>query len=221
VYHEGLKRLIALDEDTAQGLLATLRDQPPSVYGPDAPARIVPSIDTVPPEEATNIIEALLGLSLGRFVTDTDVTDFVEDVTSTLEQSELSDETFSDEQREAFKKRLTEFLEVDVIKTGSKAVDVLFEYEHNLRAARVLTDVRPIFGEDVEEPPVGALIVHSLKIEYMHRRDPHDQESFFVTMDSEDVDDLIQQLERAKKKAESLKSVLKAANIPHLDATER
>jgi len=85
-----------------------------------------------------------------------------------------------------------------------------------LREVRILTDVRPVFEPSAPEAaPAGAVIVHTLKISY---RGDNSAKDFFVALDSEDVRQLTEQLERARSKAESLKSVLKAAEVPYIDA---
>ncbi len=77
----------------------------------------------------------------------------------------------------------------------------------------MLTDIRPVFGVRPEAPQ-AAVIVHNLRIHY-HQGGAH--RDFLVTMDSQDIQDLIDTLERAKVKAENLKVVLATAGIPDIE----
>jgi hypothetical protein len=84
------------------------------------------------------------------------------------------------ERREHFKERLINLLSFETLTVTTTAVDILTEHEHTLCRARILTDVRPIFRDNPEEP---------------------------------DVSKLRDLLIRADAQAQSLKSVLKAADI--------
>ena len=58
------------------------------------------------------------------------------------------------------------------------------------------------------------MIVHTLKISYHEGRRVKE---FFVSLDPEQVDELIRVLGRAESKAESLKRMLSATNVPYID----
>jgi hypothetical protein len=97
-----------------------------------------------------------------------------------------------------------------------KAMDLLRDHERMFCSARMITDIRPIFPQDVKKGPGGSVIVHQLKISY---HQDSDIKEFFVAMDSEDIAELKRILERAAEKSQVIKKQLSFARIPYLDFT--
>jgi hypothetical protein len=81
--------------------------------------------------------------------------------------------------------------------------------------ARILTDLRPIFGGEVDAPK-AMIIVHTLKLSY-HDAATGKHEELFVAIDDEDIEKLKRILERAERKAKSLVSRLQLAGIKTVD----
>jgi hypothetical protein len=96
----------------------------------------------------------------------------------------------------------------------AKVLDVRREYANVFCSARILTDVRPVFGPDPTQTPLAAAIVHTVRIAH-HTGDSH--EDFYVALDSADLRSLRDQIERALKKEASLKGVLGATSLKYLD----
>ena len=137
-----------------------------------------------------------------------------EDVCQALDRSDEEELRLLGEEREHFKSRLIELLDVDSVRVGAKGIEMLFENQRSFLSARIVTEVRPIFGSDPEEAPAGALIVHMLKIIY--REEGQDKE-LFVALDTTDVGVLRDALDRADAKAESLKGFLEAARTTYIN----
>jgi hypothetical protein len=95
-----------------------------------------------------------------------------------------------------------------------KATSLLAEHQHVFQDVRVLSDIRPIFGENPQELPIATVITHVLKISFLVR--DHIEE-FFVAMDTPDVQKMIDVLERAKAKTQSLQTFIRGTNLPHVD----
>jgi hypothetical protein len=75
---------------------------------------------------------------------------------------------------------------------------------------------RPVFGSDPAVRPVGAVLTHTLKIRY-HEGDLRDHREFYVVLDSNDLDELRDIIQRAQTKDKSLRELLKSAQLPTLD----
>lgn len=97
----------------------------------------------------------------------------------------------------------------------AKAGELLVQNERNYISARGLTDLRPLFGEDVAAGPVLFVIQHELQIKFK-RKDREESEEFFVAMDERDIDNLIETLSRLKQKTDALAKHLERANVPYL-----
>jgi len=87
-----------------------------------------------------------------------------------------------------------------------KARTLQYAYEHLLRSARILTDVRPVYDDDADEI-LGGVVTHSLVIEYTEGGRHH--HSYFA-LDTQDVGRLKQQCERAERKAATTEAMLKS-----------
>jgi hypothetical protein len=213
-FRQGLSLIINLDETSAQEFIEALKHVLPAIYRKDVSARLAEKLSSIPPTDVREMVDALFGLSVGRSGSDVSVPQFVDDVLDTLSQ-DTEHKTITDENRAAIKQRLQELLDIDILRIGAKAFEVLFEHEHNLTAARILTDVRPVFGDNVAERPMAAIIVHNLRISYM---DAGQRREFFVALDTSDIEKLMKTVERAKVKADSLKALLATTDVPYVDA---
>jgi hypothetical protein len=119
-----------------------------------------------------------------------------------------------------FKEKLKLLLETDSIIYSFKSNDLLATNKNSIIFARIVSDIRPVFGENVEDSPKAATIVHNLNIHYSigeHKR--HDD--FFVALDSNDLQYLKDVVDRAEKKDKSLKAILKDTTIRLFNTSER
>ena len=85
-------------------------------------------------------------------------------------------------------------------------------------AARILTDIRPIFHLDVLEKPESALLVHMLRIT---ERDTFGKRAdTYFALDSNDVRRLKGLVDRALKKEETLRNLMKDSGVTVLSPKE-
>ncbi|HET6386457.1 MAG TPA: hypothetical protein VFJ58_23945 [Armatimonadota bacterium] len=75
----------------------------------------------------------------------------------------------------------------------------------------MLSDVRHVFSHDLA--PVAAVIVHQLRIGYL---EDVERKEFWVTLDTNDLDQLIATLDRARTKAEKLRATIATSGIHYL-----
>jgi len=214
-YRRGFAKLIALEDDPFRELLAAFEKQNPMLYPFEFAERVSSSVSSIPAEDIETIVETLVSLYELRPSVDTEVLEFVELLVEALERSEVEHLQLPKEQRDGFKDRLIQLLDVTALDATSKALNVLLEHEHTLHSARIMTDLRPIFGPNTEDPPEAMLINHMLKLSY------HDEseatKEFYIALDTEAVSKLIETLERATSKAQSLKQLLKSTGVPYID----
>jgi predicted RNA-binding protein YlqC (UPF0109 family) len=117
-----------------------------------------------------------------------------------------------EEEQNEFQDKMSKLLSLSTLGVASKIEQLREDFAKTFHAAKILTDIRPVFAKP-EERPVGAAVTHTLKIEY-HEEGEHKE--FYVALDAEDLEKLKAVLQRAGAKASSLKSLLKAANLPDL-----
>jgi len=99
----------------------------------------------------------------------------------------------------------------DTVGVAAKAGPVMTEHERIFEDARILTDVRLIFHPDLSEKPSTAVVVHMLRLT---TRDMlgHRQAQYFA-LDSNDIRFMQQLLDRAIKKEETLKQLMKSSTV--------
>lgn len=210
-----VRKIRDLPDESVRELLAALQQVPDTYSQISLSAAIADKVDTIAANDVREVVPALISLYAYRDYSQAAISDVAEGVAQAMEESESDRLRLPPEERDSFAKRLAELLNVEPFNRVVRAGTLLLENEHTFRGSRVLSDIRPIF--DPERPdaaPRGALIQHTLKISY--RADSTVRE-FFVALDSGDLDELLEQLVRAKSKAESLKSVLKDAQVRHIE----
>jgi hypothetical protein len=122
-------------------------------------------------------------------------------------------------QREKFPGRLERLLRAPCIRLSGKAWDLTTEYEHVFLAARILTDVRPVFKGDVDEEgttPAAAVIMDTLKLDFYGPNG--DVRSLYIALDREDLDSLESAVKRGIRKTDSMSKFLADASLPSWNA---
>ena len=208
---DAFRKLVTLSDENAMALASSLRESFPGLNDQDALAEIASSATGMSASDATDMMGVLSTLYILRARRDSPIPDFVEDVAQALDEAGVEGLGLSNEDRERFKDRLAALLDVESASIESKAADVQFENERTFHSARIVTDLRPIFGPNPEDGPIGAVIVHMLRITYRERTQLRD---VFIALDTEDVGTLGDVANRADLKAKNLMSFLQGTELP-------
>jgi len=115
---------------------------------------------------------------------------------------------------EPLRANLRRLLTLGTLGVSAKALGVMVDHAQVFRNARVISDLRPIFGSDPASKPEAATLVHTLKIDL---RTKEAQRAFYVAMDSRDLQILRRAIDRALEKDKALRKVCSASNITFLD----
>ena len=97
---------------------------------------------------------------------------------------------------------------------SAKAMELSNDYNNILVETKIITDIRPVFKNDNVESPASTLILHNLKLTYYNEKT---EKEIYITLDSDDIDKLIEVLNRAKQKELSLKKYLNNKDIKFLE----
>ncbi len=213
-HFEGIAKILSLADEAFQELLVALAKLPVKLYPKDLLTKAISGVRDIPPDSAGIITDAVLSLCMNRARSDKNTLDYVSEVTQSIEESGSKTLKLSTETKEILRSRFAKILDVKPLAVSAKATNLFLEYERSFSSARVLTDIRPIFDAKADSPPDAAVVVHTLSIHY-HQNGDHKE--FFVAMDDEDVQMLLDVLERAKLKAKSLKQTLVSAKITCVD----
>lgn len=207
----GLKILADLTDESSEELLTVLSEEKASLSSRDMSRRVTAKIPGANRKDIRDIVETLLSMHRARqeygMSTDTLVSDM------TLDTEGLG---ISESQQKQLRERLPNFLRLDLLAVTAKAFSVMGSHERVVLKTQILTDIRPVFGENDSEKPEAAAIIHTLRITY---RQDGEEMDFFAAMDTEDVHKLRDVLERADKKAAGVQALLEAAKVPYLEVS--
>ena len=148
----------------------------------------------------------LIALATFRRVSKKGVDEVVDLLISSIERSELSE--LSDDVQAWFKTVkdvLVELLSNDVIRLPAKALHLSTDFDSLYSAAYVITAVRPVFDGD-RETVLGAIVSQTLKIKFVDARANNGEGQISLALDIDDIEKLIAELEKAKRKATSAKA---------------
>lgn len=137
----------------------------------------------------------------------------VEDVLEGIRFGIDTDSDWTAEQKKAWQAVEPEFLRLvasRVVRLVTTAIDLSYEYANLLRRARILTDIRPLYAEDAAEIE-GAVVSNTLRLRYDSVDGDH---QLSIAMDESDIRELAKQCERALRKAQTARDLMKnKANI--------
>jgi hypothetical protein len=114
-----------------------------------------------------------------------------------------------------FGARLVNVYRVKSVDVFAKAANLLTRNDKNFLSAKGTTDLRPVFGEDLNAGPQAYVLLHHLELEFREFGAKQNR-SFFVSLDERDLDDLISVLDRCRNKASALKSRLEESHVSYV-----
>jgi hypothetical protein len=216
-YRVGVSKIRRLDERTVREIRKAFdqSEEAPTQSNngvqvprdPDAAAiAAVRSIANFNVDDFVQIAESLAGLYTAKSMRDVPLADFVEDVCDAMEALPQEELRLPHSEREQFKEKLHVLLGSDFFSIVAKAYDLATE-ERTFCSARILTDLRPVFGSHVEDGPQAMVVLHTLKLIFHEGSQRHQE--FFVALDAGDLRALRKVIDRAEAKAGSLRPTVK------------
>ncbi len=167
--------------------------------------------------QAAGLIDALLAAMLVARLNRIPLDQLARDLWQTVfEGSEHSSTNKGVSLSKEFGRRLAQLSSTPAIANLIKAHDVFSQHDQTFVDGRVFTDVRAVYGDDPDEPPSGAIVVHNLRLQYLREGE---QRSITVALRRQDLEELAQQIERARRKAISLNRLITANKLATIDPT--
>lgn len=213
----GLQKLARLDEDNFTQLATAVERAPLRSQPEDLTSVIAAELKGLPQHEIASMVESVRQLAMVRAFVEVPLEQFIVDVADAMSiPGDQEGETRLLEKREieTLTSRLTKLLSTPSIEIPSKARSLMTEHENSFCEARILTDIRPVFGSDVLAKPSTAVLMNTLKISYHHGTSLR---SFFVILKRDDLDQLSELIDRAKAKTETLHRFLSKAQLEPID----
>src|SRR5579884_1810074 len=210
------------------GALTAIRDLPPSVAEKltDSLAEPIPAdiatlaaavVARMPPDGAdvSKIFDVLLSLAVALYQSDADAGVFVHDVVRAMNESGEAGLAVAPDTIPKMEARLLRLLQAPALKVVAKAIGLRSDFANTFFDAKILTDIRPVFDVDPSHEPLGAIITHTLKVEYNRGAGKH--EEFYVGLAPDDLKALLETLERARIKGNTLRALLEKSGTADLD----
>lgn len=205
----GLTKIRQLSDENIEAIVAALQRLPQTATKKkDILSALAATLPKLPAADVEKISGTLSSLYYVRADSDVPLIKFATDVAGALKDA---GEQFTDEESARFSDRIAKLLGVDLLWIASKAWTLQVDQENVLCEAKILTDVRPVFGTNVEDQPAGFVITHTLKIGYHDAGADH--KDFYVSLDEAELSTLRSMIERAEKKASSLISLMSKTGV--------
>lgn len=147
------------------------------------------------------LVSSIIGAHVMRYSSGRETEELIADLTDAAQENPEF-ESFS---RENFQANLEYILNIWPLQTSIKAWVLVDEYEHIFLDAKIFSEIRPIFNNELESPLRASLVMHTVKI--THRKDGR-REPIYITADAEDLRILKENIERALKKDAALKAII-------------
>ena len=220
-YRAGVAKIGSLDDPTVRLIrsaldgviggveasdIATAGERPDSVAA-TALASVASTIAESDFKQIADTLNALYGVRSSR---DVPVEEFAEEVAEAMESLEPP-LRLERSKHSAFVSKLVVLLSAEVFGIVSKAWDLRTDDERVFCHARIITDLRPVFGQKVEDGPRAMVVVHLLKLAFHCESEKHQE--FYVSLDGEDLTTLRDLIDRAEAKAKTLKSCIKDVKL--------
>lgn len=215
-YESGLAIILALSDDSVDELVSALEDIPSKLFPYTLGQEIAPNVQSVPPDALSEVVETLQSLYLSNLHHEMPASVMADDISQAVSRQALSEQgqLLSDQDRKKLRDRLVKLLSIKSLEIVAKALGILRNNQNVFHEARIITEIRPVFGPNVDEPPPAAVILHMLNLT-CHGTDGHKE--FFVALDTDDIAVLREVIDRAEAKAESLKAMMVKAGITYLE----
>lgn len=213
-YHKaGLLTIRDLTDDEFGALANALKQADPAegTLVDELVHRVTEAVSRLSPRSARGMVRALLSVESARTVHGNTLAGFANSI-ATSETLDLSPEEAA-----SLATRIELLTEIPAVAVTAKAMSIADEHDRVFHSARILTDIRPVFGDDATQPPVGAVVTQVLRIDAFR----HGQlEDYYVALDSQGLSELQAVVRRAVEKNESLNQVLDNIGFSRFNMSE-
>jgi hypothetical protein len=174
-------------------------------------ASIASSVPSIPKEDLGKITDLLYSLYHVREFSELNRNDFLKELLESVR--EVAKPAISEQEFPLIRQRFKDLLNVTVLQSISKAIVLQRDQDRIYCEARIISDIRPVFSEDIKQKPVAAAITHTLNISY---HESGDHKDFYVVLDQVDLEEIEKVIKRALVKNETLDQLLSDSGVPRL-----
>jgi|GEM_PF-2893722 len=218
-FQAGLATLISIEDSGYNSLLVALENASLVFNTKNLALQISPSVKGLNLNELRAVLSSAGSLIDLRERDEAATSEIVQDIIGIINEMESDSLPLTKETEGRFRDRLSKLLDNRQLYFASKSVDMITEYENVFVSVRIATDLRPVYDNQTNETPKAGMISHILHLHYQ-RGEESDHRDLYVALDSENLKYLKRMIERAEKKAESLRPIFKQSGIIELHPEE-
>jgi hypothetical protein len=202
---EPLVVLRDLPDDAFQRLVEALRSEPPVTTRDELEERVRSAVPELS-DKAAQVIEVLYSIDLLRASRGSTASEMA---AALRDARGLPGD---DEERRRLGERLAQSLAIPNLGLVAKAIELFFANERNVQSVRIVSDLRPIFGDDPTMQPVAALVTHVLQIAFW-RPTGGPTETLHFALEDDDLRMLEKAVSRAQAKSNTLTEFAEKAGL--------
>jgi hypothetical protein len=210
-YIAALNDIRNLPESAIDELFRALETSSLTASSDELEVQIADSVPSIPKEELHRIIDVTYSLYHVREFSEVSKSGFLNELIDGIR--EQAKPKILDKDVSGLRERFKRLLSLKPLESISKALSLQRDNERLFCGSKIVSDIRPVFGEDVKSAPLAATILHTLKLSY-HENGDHKE--FFIVLDEVDLDALQSTIKRAKSKADTLNRLLGESKLPRL-----
>jgi hypothetical protein len=195
-------------------LISALKSASPTSNPREMAEHVAKQVPAIALEQLVRVIDTLYTLYYIRDLSGVQHANFISDLMEGIQDSpQLQHLHNSQKALPKLRLVLERLLSIDTLHIVSKAARLQRDGERLYCSAKIISDVRPVFGADPSTRPLGAVLTHVLQIGY---HEGADHKEFHIILDSDDLTALGDLVRRAQAKDKSLREFLKSAELPNL-----
>ena len=201
-----------LPSASMEKLILALVNAPPTSDPKKMAERIADQMPSVSVERLGRMLDTLYTLYHIRELSGVKYPQFLEDLIEGLRKDR--NVQLTERQLKKLGALLKRLMDIEALKTIAKAARLQRDGERLYCTGKTLSDIRPVFGTDPAARPLGAVLTHTLKIAY---HQGSERLEFHVILDSTDLEELAEAIQRAKDKDKALRELLNSTKLPSFD----
>jgi hypothetical protein len=210
-YLNGLEKLATLDDKVIKNLLQSIETVPPT-FDLQKIVSFAENKYGIEADSAAEIVDFVVSIYFYARNEDIPCDTIVDSICENLKKD--SSAKLSAKQISKLKTRLVNFLGISsFLEVVYQASTLLPENENILTDARLLTDIRPIFKEEISSGISGSLISHVLRLQY---ENINGSQEIFLSLSSSNIEQLIEELQDSLTKELTLQKTFEEINVPCL-----
>ena len=211
-----LALLAGLEDEQASELSGALSTASDELDGDELVQHVINGTPSVEADDVKRILKAVRQVASAREVLEVQPDLFLNDIAEGMGEIEEDELRLDEITQRRLRDRLAALTQSPAIEVHAKARSLQQDRENTYCRARIITDLRPIFGSDARQSPKAVLVAHMLRITY-HHGNQGTLRDLFLTLRTEDLDLLGELVERARLKAESLHAFTAAADLREIN----